>query len=151
MRVNVVSEYSPRHVVTLDNVRTDEWELKPYWLTPEPSEPDTDDIELAITTSLAALDGVTGYGAGFLIVHRGEVATWVILFWWTDQDILRRRIWQIEDEELVDVGDQNFVACVWELSIVDWERKAWINHVLRGTRSVAPDSYLNATYPSSFC
>ncbi len=147
----VVSVYEPRHVVAMDNARSENWELKVYWLTPEPSEPDSERVNVALETALAALDGAEGYGAGFLIVHRAEMATWVILFWWTDQDILRRKIWQIEGEELVNVSDQDFVACVWELSIVDWERKAWINYVLRATKSVGAGGYLKATYPSSFC
>lgn len=149
--LKVVSVYEPRHVVAMDNARVDDWELKVYWLTPEASEPDPGSVAIAIEASMAALEDAEGYGAGFLIVHRGEMATWVILFWWTNQDILRQRIWQTDNGVLVDVGDQNFVACVWELSIVDWERKAWINHVLRDAHSVAPESYLKATYPSSFC
>jgi len=151
MKVGVASVYAPRYVLVLDTARTDNWSLKVYWVTPEPSEPDQELADAAIARSLAALEGAPGYGAGFLIVHRGEMATWAILWWWTDQDILRRKIWQVTDGGMVDVGDQDYVACVWELSIVDWERKAWINHILRHPRWSHADGYLTALYPSSFC
>jgi len=148
----VLSVYAPRHVTTLPLVDIGGWSVKPYWISPEPGAPDEGLVDRAMALAAPALDGAPGHGAGFLIVHRGEMATWVILWWWSDGDVLRRRIWQLGDAGASEVGDQHFVACVWELSIVDWERKAWINHVLRHPRRArSSQSYLDAVYPSDFC
>lgn len=147
----VVSAYTPRHVVAIDPMQQGDWTLKVYWISVEQAEADDSLVEPAVATAFDALEGAPGYGAGFLLVHRGEMATWVILWWWTEVDILRRRIWQFTEDGFVEVSDQHYVACVWELSIVDWERKAWINHVLRHPKRPRPQGYLTSRYPSSHC
>ena len=52
---------------------------------------------------------------------------------------------------MTDRSDEDFLGCVWELSVIDWERKAWINTVLRHPDTATPDDYLAAIYPSDFC
>jgi hypothetical protein len=140
-------------VVALPLLTTGGWQLKQYWLSSTESNPDVEMIAKAGELVGPAIVGAPGHGAGFVIVHRGEQATWVIVWWWSDADILRRRIWQLAEDGPLEVSADHIVACVWELSIVDWERKAWINHVLRrpgrGGRTGA--GYLEAIYPSAFC
>ena len=120
-------------------------------MTVDGSEPDLAVIQVASGGVLGLLADEDGYGVGFVIVHRGELAEWVVVGWWTDEDILRRRVLVHEDGSLRDRSEEHFMACVWELSVIDWERKAWINTVLRHPDDARPDRYLAARYPSEFC
>ena len=49
-------------------------------------------LEAARVACLSTLEDKDGYGLGFVIVHRGQLADWVVLCWWTDDDIMRRRV-----------------------------------------------------------
>ena len=151
MKVPVTTAYEPRRVTVVDRVGNEAWQLKTYWMSPDGTEPDQTIIQAAGEAALDVLEGQDGYGVGFLIVHRGVIADWIVLGWWTDEDILRRRVLVHEAEGVVDRSDEHFLACVWELSVVDWERKAWINTVLRHPDDAETDRYLAAVYPSEFC
>ncbi len=151
MKVPVTTTYEPRRVAVLDRVGNEDWQLKAYWMSPDGSEPDHQVVGDAAEAALAVLEAEDGYGAGFLIVHRGVIADWIVLGWWTDEDILRRRVLVHDGSGVVDRSDEHFLACVWELSVVDWERKAWINTVLRHPENADTERYLAALYPSEFC
>ncbi|GAA1228574.1 hypothetical protein GCM10009676_08760 [Prauserella halophila] len=80
-------------------------------------------------------------GCGFVIVHRGEDSTWLLVHWW-DGDILCQRLFRGgEGGEFVPAQPELF-ACVWELHVIDHERRSWAVHVL-GTGDV--DGYLGDT------
>ena len=143
--------YVPRHVERLDAWSNDEWALKVYWMTVDGAPPDDLALNAARSGVWEALETKSGYGLGFVIVHRGQLADWIVLGWWTDGDILRRRVLTHEKGEITDRSDEDFLGCVWELSVIDWERKAWINTILRHHESADPRDYLRAVYPSSFC
>ena len=120
-------------------------------MTVDDAEPDEDALAAARTACFDALADKDGYGLGFVIVHRGQIADWIVLCWWTDDDIMRSRVLTHENGVVSDRSDENFLGCVWELSVIDWERKAWINTILRHPGSATPGDYLAATYPSLYC
>lgn len=147
-----MSIFAPRHAAALGRREIGKWSVKLYWMSAGEDAPEERFVDRAVALAGEALEDAPGHRAGFLIVHRGEAATWAILWWWSDTDILRRRIWQLPEDGDREVSADHYVACVWELSIVDWERKAWINHVLRHPRRPrGVDGYLDATYPSLYC
>ena len=93
----------------------------------------------------AAEAGAEAVRAGFVIVHRGEEALWVIVAWW-QLDILYQRLYRAEvgSVELSPVPPDGPTACVWELLAIDHERRAWVEYVL--SDPVDPDvgAYLAA-------
>lgn len=151
MKVPLTTGYEPRRVSVVNPIADERWHLKTYWMSPRGTPADERIIAEAGDAALGILDGEDGYGVGFLIVHQGLIADWVVLGWWTDEDILRRRVLVHVGDEVVDRSDEHFLACVWELSVVDWERKAWINTVLRHPEDAETDRYIQALYPSDFC
>lgn len=38
--------------------------------------------------------------------------------------------------------DSHAIGCVWELEIIDFERRAWHDHVLSGPDGPSPERYL---------
>jgi uncharacterized protein involved in tolerance to divalent cations len=73
-------------------------------------------------------------GAGFAILHEGEEGRWLLLHWWLGGGILTNRLWRadlVEDAEFVE-ADPLLMACVWELGVIDFERRAWMRTVMAG-------------------
>jgi ketosteroid isomerase-like protein len=75
---------------------------------------------------------------GFVVVHSGAEALWVIVGWW-DLDILHHRLFRADlgTTSLSAVAPGGPTACVWELLVIEQERQAWVKHVL--SRPEAPD------------
>jgi hypothetical protein len=70
--------------------------------------------------------------AGFTIAHDAATAALAIVYWWANENELHaRHFWApIEDPgALVPLQDPG-LACVWELEVIDFERRAWLHDVL---------------------
>ena len=69
---------------------------------------------------------------GFTIAHDGRAAGLGLVYWWAHENELHRAAYvsPLDDpgalEPLADAG----LACVWELEIIDFERRAWLHDVL---------------------
>lgn len=73
-------------------------------------------------------------GAGFAILHEGEEARWLLLHWWVKGGIAARKLWRADrspDGRFVE-ADPLLMACVWELGLIDFERRAWMNTAMSG-------------------
>lgn len=86
-------------------------------------------------------------GVGFVIRHEGATARYLVLCWWDNENELPMRIWvQPTDGSTCwrRAGLRESV-CVWDLAVIEHERRAYIAHVL--ARGAAPDldGYLGAT------
>jgi hypothetical protein len=85
----------------------------------------------------AAADVIAGtahQGAGFAILHQGEEGCWLLLHWWLGGGILARKLWRADlaPDAPFEEADPLLLACVWELGIIEWERRAWIETVMAG-------------------
>ena len=71
---------------------------------------------------------------GFTIAHDARSAGLGLVYWWANENELHRAAYAspLDDpgalEPLTDAG----IACVWELEIIDFERRAWLHDVLIG-------------------
>ena len=69
---------------------------------------------------------------GFTIAHDARSAGLGLIYWWANENELHRTAYVSpldapgELEPLADAG----LACVWELEIIDFERRAWLHDVL---------------------
>ena len=71
---------------------------------------------------------------GFTIAHEGKAAAMALIYWWAEENELHRRAYAAplplgdagELQALTDTG----MACVWELEVIDFERRAWLDDVL---------------------
>lgn len=78
--------------------------------------------------------------AGVLVLHHGMVGVWLLVDWWRG-DILHQALF-LGQEPHVGFGPapQQVLACVFELVVIDHERRAWARHVLGGQPDL--DAYL---------
>lgn len=153
-------EYETRRVTFHGLRRVDDWAVKVYAIDAHGSIRPGDVLPAALARLPAMLpDAVAGgraplacpdgapegasgadvHGEAFAIVHAGEDAVWLLVFWWTDRCLLHRRmagapLRQPEDFTL-PVPD-TLIACTWELAVVQHERDAWVRNVqARGGRA----------------
>jgi len=116
--------YSPRHISFLG--RTEE--TKHYAIA---ADGPVGDVLVAATRALAE-PGLPG----FTIAHEGRAAAMALVYWWAEENEVHRRAYAAplplgSAEQLVALTDTG-MACVWELEVIDFERRAWLEDVLIG-------------------
>ena len=121
-----------------------DWTLKPYAITFDPDHPVSErelvaDLDVvfgrlaspnpAVMSSGIDWANLPNYGLGFVIVHRGREATFVLLDVWVGENMLWHQTWV----DGVNVSQSGISVCVWELAVQAHERVAWIKHIYRAT------------------
>ncbi len=90
------------------------------------------------------------YGMGFMVIHQGTMANWLLLNWWEHQDILHNMVFASpldQPEQITTVADPTIMACAYELEVHIFERQAWIDTVLNAGDNPDFDRYLATTLP----
>ena len=86
-------------------------------------------IELALAALPEARPEEGRPGLGFLIVHRGRAAEYVVLAWWDRQNELPVKVF-VRNEGPWRPAREGESFCVWDLEIVGRERDAYVGTVL---------------------
>ena len=84
-------------------------------------------------------------GSGFVILHLGEEGRWLLVHHWLPGGIASRRLYRADlaSGSLYEETGHHLFACVWELGLIDFERRAWVSTVMAG----APiEDYLAARF-----
>jgi hypothetical protein len=88
-----------------------------------------------VAATLDAARGVLpdGGGAGFVIAHDANAAGLGLVYWWANENEIHARAFAspLDDPAALTPNDGAGLACVWELEILDFERRAWLEDVLR--------------------
>jgi hypothetical protein len=143
------AQYKPRHVRFIrreDDVAG--WQLKLYGIALNGKEPDlgfveaTRDLAAAVLPQPSAADD--RYGVGFATAHDATSLYIALVYWWQSENELHQRIYvspKTDPIAFVPVENQP-AGCVWELEIVDFERRAWIEDVLASPDGPDLERYL---------
>jgi hypothetical protein len=86
-----------------------------------------------------------GDAFGFTIAHDAATAALGIAYWWANENEIHSAYWVAPKDDpgaLEPIVDNTGMACVWELEVIDFERRAWLEHVLAGDDL---EGYLRAT------
>jgi hypothetical protein len=70
---------------------------------------------------------------GFTIAHDARFAGLGLVYWWVNENEIHRAAYvsPLDDPgALQPLDDPTGMACVWELEIIDFERRAWLQDVL---------------------
>jgi ketosteroid isomerase-like protein len=128
--------YRPRSARFLELWRPDGWLLKLYGLAYEGGRPRAEVVEAAKRSARAALPRPARsgerYGTGFVIVHEGQDACWLLLDWWGCENVLHQRLLTapLSAPDEFQPAPRDLTACVWELRLLAFERDAWVAAVL---------------------
>lgn len=90
--------------------------------------------------------GIAEKGLGYLILHAGEDADWLLVRWWLPGGIVAGIVASRQGDAEFKLCERPYVECVWEGIITEFERSAWVQHMMCATPDQA--SYLDATLPA---
>lgn len=70
---------------------------------------------------------------GFTIAHRGVSAALSIAYWWANENELHATfsVAPLHAPDRLGPYDSTGITCVWEMEVMDFERRAWLEHVLK--------------------
>jgi hypothetical protein len=127
--------------------RFGDWRLKLYGLaTPEKGvRPGLLDITRSLAEqSLPPVDE-DHHGAAFAIAHDARFPI-ALIYWWQGENELHSRIYAGEDLGSLALAEPTALGCVWELGIVEFERRAWIADVIGNPDGPDIDRYLSRRF-----
>jgi hypothetical protein len=133
-----ISPYVPRTVQLLELWRPDGWALKVYGIAYGRPKPTAELVDAAKRLARAILPREAGYGLGFVGAHQGRTGCFAFVDWWTNEnELYHRSFLGPSPNEMRPGGPEDNTACVWDLAVIDFERRAW--HELIVKRADAPD------------
>jgi hypothetical protein len=135
--------YHQRRCDFVSEERIGDWRLKLYALArPEHGVRQ----ELIDTTRALAADSLPAvdeshHGAAFAIAHD---ARWPIalIYWWEADNELHSRIYAGAMPTDLAPAAPDAMGCVWELGVVEFERRAWIEAVIGNPAGPDLDAYM---------
>jgi hypothetical protein len=144
--------YKPRHVRFISRDDVEGWQLKLYGIAVNGQEPRPEFV--AATRDLAARvlpqppAGEDHYGVGFAIAHDARAVGIALVYFWKSENELHQRIYvSPKDDPAAFTPVENQPAgCVWELEVVDFERRAWLEDVLSNAAGPDLDAYLERSF-----
>jgi hypothetical protein len=118
--------HQPRHIYFLER----DGPLKHYGIGLEGAPR----RELVSATRRAAGEVVPDGAVGFAISHDAATAGLGIVYWWANYNEIHQRAFASprDDPGALVAADGTGMACVWELEVIDFERRAWLDDVLKG-------------------
>jgi len=84
------------------------------------------------------------HGVGFMIVHDAATASIALYYWWQAFNELHQRVFAgpRADPRAMRQLEQQTAGCVWELEVIDFERRAWLAEVLAHAQGPSVERYL---------
>lgn len=146
------SPYQTRSVRFLRRVLEGEWVTKLYEVAPSGQGARAEVIQAALAVAQRVLPapavGPGRYGVGFVIAHDAPRLCYALICWWAEENEIHQQVFSapVDHPEQLAPHSSDAVGCVWELSITDFERRAWITHVLSDPNGPDIESYLTQEY-----
>lgn len=130
------------------------WTLKVYGITVTGQRPRAALTEAARTLAPWALPNPAvslggsdqdRYGIGFVIVHDAGDLCIAMYDWWAGEHEIHQRMYSapLDSPESLKRHTTPALGCVWELAVIDHERRSWLEHVLANPEGPDPAAYLN--------
>lgn len=147
----VFASFEKRRVTSLGMFLHENWRIKMHGITAAGASLGTALIDAARLIAATALPlpavAPERYGVGFMVIHAGRDADFVLVCWWKCQNELAVRVFTSPPAQpamLKEQTDPNAsVACVWDLAVLAHERQAWVEHILTPGKPDF-DAYLGA-------
>jgi hypothetical protein len=86
-----------------------------------------------------------GYGAGFAIAHDAAYPI-ALVYWWQGINELHQRSFVGEEIDALEPVEFTPAGCVYELAIVEFERRAWIDDVIGNPDGPNLERYLSRRF-----
>lgn len=143
--------HGPRPFIALGHEEIQGWLIKRYAITASGGAPSPALLQAARGLAERVLpeagDSELGHGVGFVIAHEGRDGNYVLVDWWTGENMLAQQIHIAPAgryEAFERFTSRDIVSCVWEMQILAFEGRAWVDKVLSRPQQPDIDGYLGA-------
>jgi hypothetical protein len=123
--------YQTRSIRFIRNEDVGDWRLKVYGIGTHAPDARPEFVDATLDAARDALPD--GGGVGFVIAHDAKAAGLGLVYWWANENEIHGRFFAspLEDPAAYQPVEGTGLACVWELEVLDFERRAWLEHVLK--------------------
>jgi hypothetical protein len=156
----IAGTYRPRHIGFLRLREIAGWQLKFYGIARGGERPRPELVKTAELLAPTALPtpavhhggddpyDIDRYGVGFVIVHEASDYAFALYAWWAGENEIHQRIFSALPTRLGTMRPHptRAIGCVWELAVTDFERRAWLGHVLAGDNGPDIEAYLDERF-----
>ena len=148
--IELSGPYRPRPIRFLEVAELDGWRMKVYGITVRGERPNAAVVEAGKRIARERLPQPPfappdRYGVGVLIIHEGREGPFVLVDWWTGENMIQHHAymapWTAPDA-FEYISPTGISVCVWELRVQAFERQAWIDCVLANPAGPDLDAYL---------
>lgn len=134
--------YAARSFRFIELFSAGDWRMKLYGIASgrELPRPELVAVAKRIAAEQLARENSPNYKVGFVGVHDGRGASFVFIDFWGNENELFHRVFLSRDTDpakLTPAAPADSSVCVWDLRLQNFEREAWIRHVLQNAD--APD------------
>ncbi len=98
-----------------------------------------------VAADILGNETANNYKVGFIGAHDGRNACLVFVDFWGNENELFHRVYLSrlnEPQSLMVAKSLDSSVCVWDLHLQNFEREAWIKHILRKPTAPDFDAYL---------
>ena len=146
--IKLTEKYKKRPIRFLGLYLFEDWTVKIYGISYRNESPAVAFIENATGIAkkflpLPAIDD-DRYGAAIVIAHEGREGNFLLLDYWTGENMLSQKLFFASPEnfsEFKQIQDSGLIACVWEMQVLHFESNAWIEHILKNETKPDFESY----------
>jgi hypothetical protein len=138
--------YDPRTIRFIRPQDLGDGRLKVYGIGTHAPDARPEFVDATVEAARGALPA--GGGAAFVIAHDAKTAGLGIVYWWANDNEIHGRFFgsPLDDPTALTEFQDTGLACVWELEVLDFERRAWLEHVLKRGDT---EAYFAATAPTA--
>lgn len=147
MAVSKMQPYEKRSFRFIELLSIHDWRMKLYGIAWRGELPRPELVEAAkrIAADVLARETANNYKVGFIGAHEGKNASFVFVDFWGNENELFHRVYLTRSNDpqaLTAAQTSDSSVCVWDLRLQDFEREAWIKHILRKANTPDFEGYL---------
>jgi hypothetical protein len=146
------SLYQPRPVRFIRLEQRGDWRLKVYGIATPGRAPRPELVVAAMDLAGVVLPDPAvsdeRYGVGIVIVHDSATYCFALFYWWQSANELHQRVYAapLDDPRALTKLADPAAGCVWEMSVLDFERRAWMADVLATPDGPDIERYLSRRF-----
>jgi hypothetical protein len=142
--------YKPRTIAFKEVIEVDQWKVKVYTISKQGTFDHSEFYESVLKQIPQWLKLENSFDSShehmaFLILHSGTEGIFSIINWWVGKNMLNTHIFLTEasrPSEFKRISGDGLAPCIWELEVIDHERRSWMKQVLKPSDGPDYPSYL---------
>jgi hypothetical protein len=147
-----MTKYTKRPIRFLEVHRVNDWRVKIYSISNRSEVVSKENLAYGKANienwlKNSSLTNLKNYKIATLMLHEGKEGCFAILNWWIDESMIQQFIYLADKSnpsEFRIYSGTGIITCVWELSVIWFERNAWVEHVLLKSENPDFEAYLNS-------